>query len=70
MMASYRPAARPGRKLLIRMAGVATGLLLFLLFAASAAADAVISFTPGVPKLGEVVDVSVLPSREGAIAVR
>ena len=45
-------------------------LLLLLLTAASALADPSLTFAPENPRVGDYVDVTVTPDREGAIAVR
>ena len=45
-------------------------LLLALLLFASASADVKVTFEPQAPKMGEYVDVTVEPEREGAVAVR
>ena len=44
--------------------------LLLAMLGASAAAEAKITFSPENPKMGEYVDVTVTPDREGAVAVR
>ena len=45
-------------------------LLLLLLTAASALADPTLTFTPETPRVGDYVDVTVTPGREGVVAVR
>ena len=45
-------------------------VLLLALLGASAAAEARITFSPENPKMGEYVDVTVTPDREGAVGVR
>ena len=45
-------------------------LLLLLLTAASALADPSLTFAPENPRVGDYVDVTVTPDREGAVAVR
>ena len=45
-------------------------VLLMALSAASALAEAKLTFSPENPKMGEYVDVTVLPEREGALGVR
>ena len=45
-------------------------VLLLALSAASALAEAKLTFSPENPKMGEYVDVTVLPEREGALGVR
>ena len=45
-------------------------VLLLLLLGASASAETTVTFSPENPKMGEYVDVTVTPGREGAIGVR
>ena len=56
-----------------RIVGKTAFCLLFLLlalFCVSAAAEVEISFTPEAPRMGDYVDVTVTPGRDGAIGVR
>ena len=46
------------------------GMLILAMLGASAAAEAKITFSPENPKMGEYVDVTVTPDREGAAGVR
>ena len=50
--------------------GCLAALLLFLMLCTAAAAEVRITFTPENPKMGEYVDVTVTPDREGAKTVR
>ena len=45
-------------------------VFLLLLTAASALADPSLTFTPENPRVGDYVDVTVTPGREGAVGVR
>jgi len=45
-------------------------VLLLLLLGASASAETTVTFSPENPKMGEYVDVTVTPGREGAVGVR
>ena len=45
-------------------------VLLLLLLGASASAETTVTFSPEKPKMGEYVDVTVTPGREGAVGVR
>ena len=45
-------------------------VLLLLLLGASASAETTVTFSPENPKMGEYVDVTVTPGRQGAVGVR
>ena len=45
-------------------------MLVLLLLGASASAETTVTFSPENPKMGEYVDVTVTPGREGAVGVR
>ena len=50
--------------------GILVTLLLLVLLCASASAEVKITFTPENPRVGDYVDVTVMPDREGAQGVR
>ena len=49
---------------------ICLAVLLLLLLGASALAEPAVTYSPEKPKMGEYVDITVVPGREGAIAVR
>ena len=50
--------------------GILFALLLLVFLFASASAEVEITFSPGNPRAGDYVDVTVRPGREGALGVR
>ncbi len=45
-------------------------VLLLLLLGASASAETTVTFSPENPRMGDYVDVTVTPGRQGAVGVR